>query len=322
MVNWAVLSTARINDRLLDGVAGVEGATTLAVASRDQTRAEQYASARNIPRAYGSYEALLADPEVDVIYISLPNGMHVDWTRKALEAGKHVLCEKPLTRHPAEVAEVFDLAQAKGLHLSEAFMYRHNPQTVKLKELVDSGAIGELRLISSHFSFNAVATDVRLAAGLDGGGLMDVGCYPVSMFRYLAGEPERVSAEQVVGGDGVDVVLSGVLRFSAGVLAHFDCGLAMPGRDGLEVVGSTGTLQVADPWHVAAPGIELRREGSNAVEMIAVPKIDSYYLEALDLTEAIAGAHAPLLGREDAIGQARALEALYVAAETLQSVAI
>jgi D-xylose 1-dehydrogenase (NADP+, D-xylono-1,5-lactone-forming) len=322
MVNWAVLSTARINDRLLDGVAAVDGATTLAVASRDQARAEQYASARNISRAYGSYEALLADPEVDVVYISLPNGMHIDWTRKALEAGKHVLCEKPLTRHPAEVAEVFDLAQAKGLHLSEAFMYRHNPQTVKLKELVDSGAIGELRLINGHFSFNAVATDVRLAAGLEGGGLMDVGCYPVSMFRYLAGEPERVSAEQVVGGDGVDVVLSGLLRFSAGVLAHFDCGLAMPGRDGLEVVGSTGTLRVADPWHVAVPAIELRREGSNEVEVIAVPKVDSYYLEALDLTEAIAGAHAPLLGREDAIGQARALEALYVASETLQSVAI
>jgi predicted dehydrogenase len=322
MVNWAVLSTARINDKLLAGVAGVDGASMLAVASRDQTRADEYARANNIPRAYGSYEALLADPEVDIVYISLPNGMHVEWTRKALEAGKHVLCEKPLTRRPSEVAEVFDLAQANGLHLSEAFMYRHNPQTIKLRELVQAGAIGELRLIRSHFSFNAVLGDPRLAPGMDGGGLMDVGCYPVSMARYLAGEPERVSAEQVLGGDGVDVVLTGILRFARGVLAHFDCGLALPGRAGLEVVGSTGTLSVADPWHAATPGIELRRDGDDEVEQVSLPRADSYLLEALDLTEAVGGAHLPLLGRDDALGQARAIEALYRAAATCVSVEI
>jgi predicted dehydrogenase len=322
MVNWAVLSTARINDRLLRGVAGVDGASTLAVASRNQARADEYAHAHSIPRAYGSYEALLADPEVDVVYISLPNGMHVDWTRKALLAGKHVLCEKPLTRHPYEVAELFDLAQANGLLLSEAFMYRHNPQTIKLRELVQEGAIGDLRLISSHFSFNAAPGDPRLAPGMEGGGLMDVGCYPLSMARYLAGEPERVSAEQVLGGDGVDVVLTGMLRFGSGVVAHFDCGLAMPGRYGLEVVGSTGTLRVPDPWHIHTSGIELRRDGSSEVEQIAVPLVDSYYLEALDLTEAVNGAHPPLLGRDDALGQARSIEALYRAAETFQAVAI
>ena len=316
MVNWAVLSTARINDKLLAGLAGVDGASVLAVASRDQARAAEYARAYDIPRAFGSYEALLADPEVDIVYISLPNGMHVDWTRKALQAGKHVLCEKPLTRRPSEVAELFDLAQANGLHLSEAFMYRHNPQTIKLKELVQAGAIGDLRLIRSHFSFNSAADDPRLAPGMDGGGLMDVGCYPVSMARYLAGEPERVLAEQVLGGDGVDVVLAGVLRFAGGVLAHFDCGLALPGRAELEVVGSTGTLSVADPWHAGAPGIELRRDGSDEVEQIELQRVDSYMLEVLDLTEAVGGAHAPLLGRDDALGQARAIEALYRAADT------
>ena len=322
MVNWAVLSTARINDKLLAGAAGVEGASVLAVASRDQARADEYARAHNIPRAFGSYEALLADPEVDVVYISLPNGMHVDWTRKALEAGKHVLCEKPLTRRPAEVTEIFDLADANGLQLSEAFMYRHNPQTIKLRELVQDGAIGDLRLIRGHFSFNSVPGDPRLAPGMDGGGLMDVGCYPVSMARYLAGEPERVSAEQLLGGDGVDVVLTGILRFAGGVLAQFDCGLAMPGRDGLEVVGSTGTLSVGDPWHIARPGIELRRDGSGEAEQISLPRTDSYMLEVLDLTEAIEGRHAPLLGRDDALGQARAIEALYRAAETHVAVEI
>jgi xylose dehydrogenase (NAD/NADP) len=322
MVNWAVLSTARINDKLLAGLAGVDDAAVLAVASRDQGRAERYAAAHNIPRAYGSYEALLADSDLDVVYISLPNGMHVDWTRKALEAGKHVLCEKPLSRHPSEVIEVFELAQAKGLQLSEAFMYRHNPQTVKLGELLRTGAIGELRLIRGHFSFNAVPGDPRLVPGMDGGGLMDVGCYPVSMARYLAGEPERVSAEQVSGGDGVDVVLTGILRFAGGVVAHFDCGLAMPGRSGLEVVGSAGTMLVADPWHAGTPGIELRREGADGVEQVSVPAADSYFLEAQDMTEAVRGAHPPLLGRDDALGQARTIAALYRSADSCEVVSL
>jgi D-xylose 1-dehydrogenase (NADP+, D-xylono-1,5-lactone-forming) len=314
VVNWALLSTANINERLLDGVRNADGAKMLAVGSRDATRAHDYADAREIERSYGSYEALLADPDVDVVYISLPNGMHVEWTRRALQAGKHVLCEKPLTRHPAEVTELFDLAQANGLCLSEAFMYRHNPQTIKLKELIQAGAIGELRLIRSHFSFTAAPGDPRLAAGMDGGGLMDVGCYPVNMARYLAGEPRRVCAEQLLGSDGVDVVLTGLLRFEGGVLAHFDCGLAMPGRSGLEVVGSTGTLSVADPWHVLTPGIELRRDGSEGAEQIHLPRVDSYWLEALDLTQAVADARPPLLGRDDALGQARTIEALHGAA--------
>jgi D-xylose 1-dehydrogenase (NADP+, D-xylono-1,5-lactone-forming) len=322
MVNWAVLSTAHINERMLAGIEGADGAATLAVASRSQTRAQEYATAHRIERAYGSYDALLADPDVDIVYVSLPNGMHVEWARRALEAGKHVLCEKPLSRKPAEVVELFDLAAANGLHLSEAFMYRHNPQTVRLKELVEAGVIGDLRLIRSHFSFNAVAGNVRLATGMDGGGLMDVGCYPVSLARYLAGEPERVNAEQLLGGDDVDVVLAGTLRFAEGVLAHFDCGLAMPVRFEAEVVGSTGTLYAADPWHPMGRGIVLRRDGSDEPERIDVPMIDSYVLEARDLTEAVRGEHAPLLGRDDAVGQARAIEALYRAAESGQTAVV
>jgi D-xylose 1-dehydrogenase (NADP+, D-xylono-1,5-lactone-forming) len=315
VVNWALLSTASINERLLYGVRGVDGARMLAVGSRDAARARAYADAREIERSYGSYEALLADPDVDIVYVSLPNGMHVEWTRRALQAGKHVLCEKPLSRDPAQVTELFELAQANGLHLSEAFMYRHHPQTRKLKELIQAGAIGELRLIRGHFSFNAAPGDPRLAAGMDGGGLMDVGCYAVSMARYLAGEPERVYAERLLGGDGVDVVLAGLLRFAGGVLAHFDCGLAMPDRAGLEVVGSAGTLFVEDPWLAATPGIELRREGGGAAEQIDVAQVDPYFLEALDLTQAVSGAQPPLLGRDDALGQARALEALQAAAQ-------
>ncbi len=325
MVNWGVISTANINKRLLAGVRLAENATALAVASRDAERARAYAREHEIERAYGSYEELLADPDVEVVYVSLPNGLHVEWSRRALEAGKHVLCEKPLSRHPHEVQELYDLAQARGLHLMEAFMYRHNPQTLRLKELVESGRIGKLRLIRSHFSFNALPGDVRLTQALEGGSLMDVGCYPVSMARLLAGEPERVWAEQVIGGEGVDVVLAATLRFPGDVLCHIDSSLAAPDRYEVEVVGSEAVLYVADPWHVFEPGIELRRDGAEP-EIISVPvnvpMVDSYQGEVSNLSDAVRGLHAPRLGRADALGQARTIDALYRSAATGQAVTL
>ena len=322
MSAWGLLSTARINDALLRGIAAVPDAQALAVASRDGDRARAYAQANGIERAYGSYDELLADPDVEVVYISLPNGMHVEWSTRALDAGKHVLCEKPLSRSSAEVEQLFDLADARGLHLSEAFMYRHHPQTKRLKELVDAGAIGELRLIRGHFSFNCDLSDPRMLAGLEGGGLMDVGCYPVSIARYLAGEPERVSAEQLLGGDGVDVVMAGVLRFADGVIAHFDSGLAMPLRTDVEVVGSTGVLRVASPWFPQPDGIELWREGAETAEIIQIPAGDPYALEVADLDAAARGEREPLLGRADAVGQVRTLEALYASAAAGSSVSL
>ncbi|MDE3134671.1 MAG: Gfo/Idh/MocA family oxidoreductase [Acidobacteriota bacterium] len=322
MTNWGLLSTARINAALLGGIAAVPDARALAVASRDGDRAGAYAQANAIERAYGGYDELLADPDVEVVYVSLPNGLHVEWTEAALKAGKHVLCEKPLSRSPGEIERLFDLAQARGLHLCEAFMYRHHPQTKRLKALVDQGAIGELRLIRGSFSFPCEPDDPRMRAGLDGGGLMDVGCYPVSMARYLAGEPERVSAEQLLGGDGVDVVMAGVLRFAGGVIAQFDSGLAMPDRRGVEVVGSSGALRVANPWHPEPDGIDLWEDGAAAPQIISAPAADSYALEVADLGAAARGERVPLLGRADALGQARAIEALYAAAASGSSVSL
>ncbi len=316
MTSWGLLSTARINDALLRGIAGVPDARAVAVASRDAERARAYAAPRGIGRAHGDYEALLADDEVEVVYVSLPNGLHVEWTRRALEAGKHVLCEKPLSRSPAEVEALFDLAERRGLVLSEAFMYRHHPQTVRLGELVRSGAIGELRFIRATFSFTCDPADPRMRPELAGGGLMDVGCYPVSMARHLAGEPLRVSAEQRLGGGGVDVVMAGTLRFPGEVIAQFDSGLALPTRYGLEVVGSSATLRVAHPWHPPVDGIELWPEGARTPEIVPVPAADAYVLEVANLGAAITGAAAPLLGRADAVGQARTLAALYASAES------
>ena len=223
-LRWGILSTADITAKLLDSGSDQE---FVAVASRDEARAGAYADAHGIPRAYGSYEALLADPEIDAVYIPLPNSMHVEWSITALQAGKHVLCEKPLSRHPEDVDRAFDVAQETGRVLAEAFMWRHNPQVARMRELIDAGEIGTLRLIRAAFSF-ALAGDpdnIRLAADLDGGGLMDVGCYCVSGCRTVAGaEPERVYAEQVIGGRGVDVALAATLRFPGDVLAVIDCG--------------------------------------------------------------------------------------------------
>jgi xylose dehydrogenase (NAD/NADP) len=322
MVNWGFLSTARINEALLRVISEVPDADAFAVASRDADRAAAYAREHGIHRSYGSYDQLLNDPEVDIVYISLPNGLHVEWTRRALHAGKHVLCEKPLSRSVSEVEAAFDFATERGLVLSEAFMYRHNPQTKRIKELVDSGALGALRLLRASFSFNCDPSDPRMQVGMDGGGLMDLGCYPVSMSRLLAGEPERVSAEQLLGGDGVDVVLAGVLRFAGGAIAHFDSGLAMPGRRDLEVVGSEASLHVAEPWHPVANGIELWRDGALEPEIVDLPVSDSYALEIADLSAAVRGEHPPLLGRDDAVGQARTIEALYAAAASGETVTL
>ena len=312
-VTWGILSTADINRKVIPGAHASPKVDLAAVASRDLAKAEAYAKEWNIGRAYGSYEELLGDPAIEAVYISLPNTLHCEWSVKALEAGKHVLCEKPLSRHTAEVEETFDVADRTGCILSEAFMYRHNPQTKRLRELVDDGAIGELRLIRSAFSYALYDADnIRLKTDLEGGALMDVGCYCISGSRLLGGEAERAYGEAWFGSSGTDWVFTGSLRFPDDVLATFDCGTAMPERDELEAIGSEGSLFLDNPWHATEPAIELRRDGG--VERIETPRADSYRLELENVSDAIRGEVELLLGRDDAVGQARALEALHESA--------
>lgn len=313
LIRVGLLSTARINEKVLAGAAASDRVEVVAVASRDAARAAEYARVHGLARAHGSYEALLADPEVDAVYVSLPNSLHVEWSIRALEAGKHVLCEKPLSRDPAEVARAFDAADRAGRLLTEAFMWRHHPQAATLKRLIDGGTIGRLRHIRACFAFDLLAErgpdDVRLAAGLDGGSLMDVGCYCVSGARLLAGEPMRVYGEEVRDGFGVDVRFAGTMRFAGDVVAQFDSGFVFPDRDELEAVGSEGALFLDDPWHGRAPSIELRRGTTS--ERIEVDRADSYRLELENLADAIEGRAPLLLRREDALGQARTIAALY-----------
>ena len=312
-----LLSTAEINQAILGGARATEGVEVVAVASRARERAEAYAAEHGLSRAHGSYDELLADPEVDAVYVPLPNSMHVPWAIRALEAGKHVLAEKPLTRHPEEAQAAFDAADRAGLVLAEAFMWRHHPQAHKLRELVRDRVVGRLRLLRASFSFDIFAMnradDLRLQGGLDGGGMMDVGCYCVSALRLLGGEPERVSGRQVAGGNGVDVRFTGTMAFAGGVLGAFDCGLDMTFRSGLEVVGDAASLYLSDPFHSREARIELRRP--DGIEVVDVAQADPYACELDDFAAAVRGERPHPFGREDAVGQARTIAALYRSAE-------
>jgi predicted dehydrogenase len=315
-VRWGVLSTAAINKKVLAGARLSSAVRVVAVASRDGERAAAFAAGHDIPRWYAGYPALLADPDVEAVYVPLPNALHHEWTLAALRAGKHVLCEKPYSRRPEQVTEAFALARSGGLVLSEAFMYRYSPQIRRLAELVASGAIGELRLVTASFSHPMPdAADIRASAGLDGGSLMDVGCYCVSAFRLLAGEPRRVTAQAVAAPSGVDETFVATLSFAGGVLAHLDSGFRIPGRSHLEVVGSRGTVRVSDPWHGVTPGLELT--GADGVRVqVPVEVANAYQLELEEFGAAVRGVPSSVLGEADALGQARTIEALYQSAAT------
>ena len=308
-VRWGIIGPGGIATRLLQDAGRAANFSVVAAGSRNLDRAAQFATRYGIARAYGSHEELLADPEVDAVYIGLPNSLHHPTSMMALAAGKHVLCEKPYSRHPEQVVEAFDAAERAGLLLMEAFMWRHSPRTRRFLELLPQ--VGELQSIRSTFSFAMTATkDVRLDTALEGGSLMDVGCYAVSGARLITGaEPARVFGEQVLGPSGVDVRFSGMLRFPSGVVAEIASGFTSEARS-LEVVGTMGTLLSRDPWKDEFGGIEL-----NGTE-VEVPADDAYRLEMENLSAAILGKGTPLLGRADALGQARAIEALYRSAES------
>jgi xylose dehydrogenase (NAD/NADP) len=308
-----LLSTARINDAILAAAAASQNVEVVAVASRDADRAAAYAAERSIPRSHGSYDDLLADDGVDAVYISLPNGLHAPWTRRALEAGRHVLCEKPVDEDPEVVDGLFALAAERRLVLTEAFMWRHLPQTRVLTDLVAQGAVGALRVLRVWAGFMLEREDdPRLDPAQQGGALMDIGCYCVSALRLLAGEPESVTAQAVFDEGrpaGVDMRVAATLRFPGPVLATFDCAFDRPQGFGLHVVGTEGTLEVDDPWFGVRPGIRLRRP-DGSVKEIPVEAIDPYLAQLDDLAGAVADGRRPLVDRDEAVGQARTLQAL------------
>ena len=290
-LRWGILGPGRIAPRLVRAVAGCARAEMAGVASRDDARAAAFAADHGIPRSFGSYGGLLDSPEIDVVYISLPNHLHAPWTIRALEAGKHVLCEKPLALSVAEVDAIAAAADRAGRIAVEAFMYLHHPQILRAVELARSGALGRLELVSGSFSFFLDhPDDPRIDPAAGGGSLWDVGCYPVSLARRIAGEdPDAVAGFARFDERGVDRTFVGTLHFPSGLLAQFDSGFASPARERVEIVGSEATLELDAPFlpepDGPAPSLTMRRDGEATA--IEVTTVDQYRAEVEDLTAAI-----------------------------------
>jgi predicted dehydrogenase len=275
------------------------------------------AGRHGIPRVHGSYEALLADPGVDAVYVPLPNHLHAEWTIRAARVGKHVLCEKPLALTVAEVDAMEAAAREAGVVLAEAFMYRHHPQTLKAKELEDGGAIGAVRFVRGTFSFPLTrGGDVRLRPEWGGGCLWDVGCYPLSFARFLLGaEPVEVFGSQVLGPTGIDETFAGQLVFPGGVLVQVDAGFRSPVRAELEVAGTEGTIRVRHPWK-PDPGQPILLTRGEATEMVPVGEIDRYLLEIEDLEQAVRTGRPPRVSLAESRGNVAAIVALLESART------
>jgi predicted dehydrogenase len=317
-LRWGILSTARIaRTRFVPGVrAGSEG-TVAAVASRDAGRARAMATELSIPRAHGSYEALLADPEVDAVYIGLPNGLHPEWTVRAAAAGKHILCEKPVARTRADAESMAAAARRAGVILMEAFMYRLHPQHARVLDLIREGTIGDPVFVRATFCFAMArerreARDVRLHEGLHGGALMDVGCYAVNAARYLFGaEPVEVAALARRDPEfGVDTAFAGTMRFPGDRLAQIDGSFDASGTQRYEVAGAGGTIQVERAFLPGDGGGTVRINAGGSARVEEVPGGDQYGLEADHMARSVrAGRLLP--PAEDGVLQAAVIEALY-----------
>ncbi|MFZ5909979.1 MAG: Gfo/Idh/MocA family protein [Chloroflexota bacterium] len=316
-LRWGLLSTARINRALIPALRGSRRNLLSAVASRSQETADAYAKEWRIPRALGSYEALLDDPDIDVIYNPLPNHLHAEWTIKALQAGKHVLCEKPLALGASDVDKMAAAAKETGRALAEAFMYRHHPQTLKVQELVGKGALGELRLIRGAFTFVFTREDnYRFKKEMGGGSLWDVGCYPINYARTLVGaEPLEVFGWQVTGPGGCDETFVGQMRFPGDVLAQFDSSFRSSYRAEMEIVGSQASLRIPNPFKPdRREMLLLQRDGRQ--EKIHIRSSGALYGgEVEDLADAILLGKAPRVSLADSRGNAAAITALAESAQ-------
>jgi D-xylose 1-dehydrogenase (NADP+, D-xylono-1,5-lactone-forming) len=309
-IRLGILGTGLILNRFLPGAERSRAIDVVAVASRDGDRARSFAAERGIPKGHGSYDALLADSDIDAVYIPLPNSMHHEWTMRSLAAGKHVICEKPYSTNAAEVDEAHDRADASGLVLTEGFMWRHSAHALRFVE--ELPRIGELRTIRTTFSFQIETDkDIRLSRDLAGGSLMDVGTYCVSASRLIAGrEPIAALGVAWPAASGVDERFTGILDFGDGVVATLTSGFRSD-HSGMEAIGSTGSLRLDDSFQGRATTLT----GSDGFE-VAIPKVNPYELELDDFAAAIRGEHPARLGRADMLGQARALAALYESAAT------
>lgn len=320
---WGILALGGISHAIAKALKDCQTGYLLAVASRSQEKADKFGAEYNAPRRYGSYEALLADPDVQVVYIALPNHLHAEWTIKAAQAGKHILCEKPIATNPAEAMVMLEAVRRAGVCFLEAFMYRCSPQTAKLVELLQSNAIGEVRHIETSFSYNMGPRyeNIRLSNEAAGGGIMDVGCYCMSMARLVAGaatgkdvaEPIQLKAVGQIGSvSRVDEWSTATALFPGNITANLFCGTQVAAENALRIYGSKGSIHIPNPWF---PGnnaqIIVRRDGQNDPEEITISAPLNLYTYECDLLAQCRQQRqvpSPAMTWSDSLGNIRALE--------------
>jgi predicted dehydrogenase len=337
-VRWGLVGTARINERLMPALRAAARSELVAVGSRDRDKAAAYAAKWNIPRAHGSYDALLADPNVDAVYLSLPNGLHVDWIVRAAAAGKHILCEKPLACSVAEVDRAIEAARRHGVLLQEAVMMRFHPQTHELRRLVQTGAIGDVRLIRGVFAFALERPgDIRFDPALGGGSIWDLGSYPVGFIRTLLGaNPVEVHGWRRLGPEGgasqaVDLSFAGRLRFASGAVGEFFSSFEAAPHSEADLLGSAGKMKVELPFvnkvGVAMTTTIFRRGAARAqgafsdaapftTETLTYENVNAYQNEVDSMVASILDGAPLVVTPEDSRDNVAALEALCRSAET------
>src|SRR3954470_4702548 len=321
-VRWGILGAANIAvNKVIPAMRASRLSVPVAIASRDIAKAHAAAQTLGIPRAYGSYEELLADPDVEAIYNPLPNHLHVPWSIRAVQSGKHVLCEKPIAMSALEAVELRDAALRAGVLVGEAFMVRAHPQWSETHRLVESGRIGSLQLVHGHFSYaRRAASDVRSRVEFGGGALLDIGCYPIAIARWMFGR-EPLAAVAAIERDAefhVDRITSGVLRFDGGV-ATFNCGGAMVPHQRIELFGARGRIQLDLPFTPRATErcrIAIDDGSRSGEEIIEIDATNQYTVQGDRFSAAIRGAGEIPSSIDNAIANMAVIDALFRSSET------
>jgi len=313
-LNWGIIGTGGIANRFANSLKTTDKASLKAVASRTDEKAQKFAHEHGITKHYGSYESLLKDPDIDAIYISLPNHLHAEWSIKCAQAGKHILCEKPVTVNSGQLMKTLEAVKECDVFFMEAFMYRCHPQWPVIDDIIASGIIGEVRALKSTFSYNMgmQLDNIRMSNPAAGGGLMDVGCYCVSFCRRIAGEePEKANYVGYIGPvSRIDQQAAGILKFPSGIVASFECGTQVNIPTTANIYGSKGSISIENPWF-ATNGTTRLFVKTDKEDTVTVESDDDLYAkEALVVAEYIDNRQAPTMRWDDSIGQMRTLDML------------
>ncbi|MBX7102894.1 MAG: Gfo/Idh/MocA family oxidoreductase [Gemmataceae bacterium] len=311
-LRWGILGVAKINDRLLPAFGDSENNSLVGIASRSADRAKEAARLAGIPRSFGSYEEMLADPEIEAVYVPLPNHLHDEWTRRAADAGKHVLCEKPLTPDATLAKSLASYCRDRNVCLMDGFMWPHHPRTAMLRQMLDAGRVGDVRRVDATFTFqlSREGSNIRWQADAGGGSLLDVGCYTVFGIRWaMAAEPVRVFATASYW-NGVDSSLTAILWFQEGRVATMDCGFDLPLRQSLSITGTEGAIRIPQMWLPDEESAFEVYDREGACELIACPCRSQIVCMLDDFADAVQNGRNPLPGADESARTLRVMDAI------------